>query len=192
MIGMTMIEQPSKSQFHDEMEELLRHIQADPVVMNTLKGHLIIEEKMTAGIERFLWHGEFVDDLRLSFAKKLVLCRSMSITDENHSMWDVISKLNTLRNTLAHSLDGERRNKAFAELRGAYMHELNGLPLNEIEKTDEGLILCIVSTTLGFLKGFFNEVDKTRSFLDRFHKLIHAVDVPKESVAERKPTKETT
>jgi hypothetical protein len=44
-----------------------------------LKGDLVIEERVTAAIEKFVWHPEYIERSRLNFATKIQLARAISM-----------------------------------------------------------------------------------------------------------------
>lgn len=57
---------------------LIAHLEADRAAMVLLKGHLVIEEKLTESIEKSVFHPDHLDGARLTFAQKLAICRSLS------------------------------------------------------------------------------------------------------------------
>jgi hypothetical protein len=158
---------------NESLKRLFRHLDADSAGMTALKGHLIIEEFLTRAIQKFVWHPEHLDDARLSFAQKLSVCRSMSLDNNDKTVWDLISKLNGLRNAFSHSLQGERRTKATDALRSAYMRELGEDKLDEFESTDVGLLLGVIALCMGFLSGFENEVERFREKVNALDKLMN-------------------
>lgn len=152
---------------------LIGHLELDKVALIALKGHLVLEEMITAAIEKIVFHPEYLDDARLTFAQKLVISRCVSLDDNNNSMWDLISKLNRLRNTLSHSLEGESRVNAMNALRAAYIQQRGG-KLEEWEKTDDALFLLgVVSFCLGFLDGFEQEVERFRDHVNLLDKVVN-------------------
>lgn len=126
--------------------------------MMVLKGHLFIEEIMTRAIEKFVWHSEYVDEVRLSFSQKLSLCRAMSVDDENNTMWDLIAGLNRLRNAFSHSLEGTKRKEATDNLRNLYLVELGLRELPEQEKPEDMMLTGILSMVIGYLETFEQEI----------------------------------
>jgi hypothetical protein len=157
----------------EDFFRLINHIALDRPALMVLKGHLVIEEKITIAIENFMFHPEHLEDARLTFAQKIAISRSMSLDEDKNTMWDLITKLNTLRNRLAHSLKGEPRAKAMAALRDAYAKERDG-KLEEWEKNeDEPLLLTVLSMCLGFLGSFEEEVER---FKDYVNKLDHVIN----------------
>jgi hypothetical protein len=61
---------PDKHQ-RDSFLRLVGHLEDDRAAVVTLKGHLVLEEKITAAIEKFVFHSEHLDAARLTFAQKL-------------------------------------------------------------------------------------------------------------------------
>jgi hypothetical protein len=129
-----------------------------------LKGHLVIEERITAAIETFVWHPEYIDRARLTFAHKMQLARAMSMDHSENSMWDLIDKLNALRNKLAHSLDGEPRARAMATLREAFKREVSD-PAREELADDKLLLAGVVSMSLGWVHTFEQEVKRFKHYV---------------------------
>ncbi len=142
---------PSDSEDED-IAELTRHLNSDPIANMVLKGHLLIEEKLTAAIEEFVFNPSCLDDARLTFAQKLAIYRSLSPGASDSSCWDVIAKLNKLRNALSHSLDGERRVRATESLIATYKQVDGDMPCAD-RANDEELFGCILAFCLGFISG---------------------------------------
>src|SRR5262245_39684133 len=101
-----------KDSHHEHFRNLLDRLERDDEALIVLKGHLVIEERITAAIEKFVWHAEFIERARLNFATKVQLARAISMDHHQNTMWDLIEKLNAVRNKLAHTLGGEPRAKA--------------------------------------------------------------------------------
>jgi hypothetical protein len=151
---------------------LFGHLQADEIAMVALKGHLVIEEKMTASIDKFVFHADELEDARLTFAQKLSICRSISADNQKCSIWNVIAKINKLRNTLSHSLDGVARTKAMTALRAAYMNECRMLaPLEEFG--DAAMVVEATALCLGFLGGLENEIERFKSYVDALDRTLN-------------------
>lgn len=166
---------------------LLEQLDADRAAMIALKGHLVIEEKLTAAIEKFVFHPEHLDDARLSFAQKLTFARALSLDENKNSMWDLVTKLNTLRNKLSHSLEGASREKAMNALRAAYAKERDG-KLEDWEEKDESLlILGTVSLCLGFLDSFEQEVERFKDHVNLLDRVVNPHRHPRPDVEPAKP-----
>jgi hypothetical protein len=156
----------------ESFRRLIGQLESDPAAMIALKGHLVIEEKIDAILEKFVFHPEHLENARLQFAQKLAVSRCLSLDDDKNSVWDLVSRLNSLRNALSHSLEGTRRAKAMDALRAAYVKEREN-ELEEWEKTDEGLVTGTVSMCVGFLDSFEQEVERFRGYVDRLDKVIN-------------------
>jgi hypothetical protein len=141
--------------------------------MVALKGHLVIEEKITVAIEKFVFHPNHLEDTRLTFAQKLAIARSFSLDESENSMWNLVAMLNKLRNTLSHSLEGAPRAKAMDSLRTAYTKERDG-KLEDRESNDEALLLVgVIALCLGFLDGFEQEVERFREYVNLLDRAVN-------------------
>jgi hypothetical protein len=140
------------SLLHPLTYKLLGNLKSDQLVTNTLSGHLVMEELMTEIIGKFFWTDEFVDDLRLSFHQKMLLCRSISKDNRDERMWVLISKINKLRNDIAHYLDQKRRVKTVNEIRSTFSI---GDTFNEEDHAD--LVLAVIGYCMGMLKALSDQ-----------------------------------
>lgn len=70
-----------------------------------LKGHLLIEAELESFLRAASQNPDQLNDARLSFHQKICLVRAFGGGTPDHSLWSFITKLNTLRNRLAHRLD---------------------------------------------------------------------------------------
>jgi uncharacterized protein YutE (UPF0331/DUF86 family) len=74
-----------------------------------LKGHLVVEELLTSGIEAYCQDVDQLKKANLRFAQKLPLLRALErLPVVNPRFWDAIARLNRLRNELAHNLESSR------------------------------------------------------------------------------------
>jgi hypothetical protein len=152
---------------------LIAQLDSDPPAMVVLKGHLVIEEKLTTAIERFVFHPGHLEDARLTFAQKLAISRSLSLDENRNSMWDLVAKLNKLRNTLSHSLEETQRARAMDSLRAAYVKERGGM-LEDWESKDEAMLLTgVIALCLGFLDGFEREIERFREHVDALDRVVN-------------------
>jgi hypothetical protein len=87
---------------------LLRFLPERDVTLIVLKGHLLIEEQLVSLLEHSLKHPAALDERRFSFAHRLCLVKAMNYDQDNLWLWTSISKLNVLRNDLAHKLEPAR------------------------------------------------------------------------------------
>lgn len=153
-------------------QRLIGQFTVDAEALVVLKGHLVIEERITAAIEKFVFHPEHLDKARLNFAQKVGIARSMSLDEQANNMWNLILRLNALRNTLSHSLDGEPRVKAMRELRAVYSGETGGLEKDEMENGVE-LLAGVCAMCLGFIEAFENEVERFKSYVNLMDRVIN-------------------
>jgi len=143
-----------------EIQYLLAHLSSDKTANIILKGHLVIEERLTDAVEACVSWPEFLDEARLTFAQKLLLCRSASPTLSKSPIWEVLSKLNTLRNAFSHSLDGTRRSNATENLLNAYAVACGGnLPARE-SAIESLLFTCVLAMCLGFISAVKQEIEQ--------------------------------
>jgi hypothetical protein len=158
--------------YREHFIRLLERLESDDDALIVLKGHLVLEERLTAAIEKFVFHPEFIDRARLTFADKIAIGRSMSLDQHESSIWDLIGKLNSLRNKLAHSLDGEARAKATEALREAFKREVTN-PSSEELGNDRILLASAISMCLGFVLTFEQEVERFRHYVGAMDRAIN-------------------
>src|SRR5690349_1914719 len=79
--------------------EQMGHI--DELALVVLKGHLLLEEQLERIISKFLLHPEYLERANLRFAQKVALARTMSLDEQENSMWELLLAVNGLRNELA-------------------------------------------------------------------------------------------
>ncbi len=149
--------------------------EADALIQVVLKGHLLIEEKMTEALEIFLLHGKHLGSARLQFHQKLSLCKGISTSDSDNNMWNVIKQLNNLRNALSHSLAVERRQKALNSLQSIYDQEFKELEMNQFDNVDPEVQLCLTAITgcLGYLHSFLEEVKRLKQIIIDLDKVMN-------------------
>lgn len=152
--------------------EEIRYI--DDTAQILLKGHLVVEDLMNKALEAFVLHGEHVEDARLQFNQKLELCKAISVSENKNNMWNLIKKINVLRNALSHSLDPDRRKKAVESLASAYDQEFNP-KTRDIEDMPEEAALCLaaISGSLGYLHSFLSEAKRFENLVKNMNNLMN-------------------
>jgi len=114
-----------------------------------LKGHLLVEVFLTSLIEHYCWRPQFLKDAGLSFFNKAKLARCFVIhpmTDDE--IWNNVELLNRLRNEIAHTWKGNKREgliRKFLDYR-ARQHNKSGprsINLSTNEKCAEEVALSI-------------------------------------------------
>lgn len=146
----------------------------DDTAQILLKGHLVAEDLMNQALEAFVLHGEHVEDARLQFNQKLELCKAISVSDNKNNMWDLIKKINVLRNALSHSLDPDRRKKAVESLASIYDQEFD--PKSRIiDGMSEEAALCLAAImgSLGYLHGFLSEVKRFEDIIKNLNNIMN-------------------
>jgi hypothetical protein len=155
-----------------KLEEHLRFVDESALVV--LKGHLVIEETLGEIISTFVFHGEYLEEARLTFAQKVAVARTMSLDEHENEMWQLIVAINSLRNDLAHSLQSPKRatkTKALIDLH----KKLGGtVKMPDGKEVPEHVVLSFtISFSLGFLSGFVEEVRRFRSTVDELDKIAN-------------------
>ena len=163
---------PINGSARDHFVRLISELESDDEALIILKGHLVIEERITAVIEKFVFHPEYLERARLTFAQKVAIARSISLDDAGHTMWDLVEKLNAVRNKLSHSLDGEPRAKAMEALKAAYLRECGG-KLRDEEQDERVLLGSVLSLCLGFVHAFEQEVERFKDYVSVMDRAIN-------------------
>lgn len=96
------------SRRQDDLTKFVTHLplnSTDRVVV-ILKGHLLVEELLREYTASTAISSEYLADARLTFHQCLCIARSFDPEPvSNKKLWAAISKLNSLRNKLAHNLE---------------------------------------------------------------------------------------
>lgn len=146
----------------------LRYV--DDTAQIVLKGHLVAEDLMNKGLRAFLLHEEHLDKARLGFAQKIELCRGISLSDNQNNMWNLLQKINKVRNVLSHSLDPERRQTVIQSLKSIYDQEFDrSTRIYEGMSEESALCVSAIGGAVGFLHSFVTEVE-------RFEMLVKEMD----------------
>src|SRR5690348_1381835 len=78
----------------------------DALAQVILKGHLVIEGALDNILTLMLFHAEHLRDARLSFVQKVHVTRGYALRKNTNSIWYLILEINSLRNNIAHRLEG--------------------------------------------------------------------------------------
>ena len=90
--------------------------ETDDLSLITLKGHLIIEEILNFIIEKHCNYPKYLKDARLTFAQLICLTKALISLPMQGCCFPLITKLNKLRNELAHNITTEKADKLATEL----------------------------------------------------------------------------
>lgn len=152
----------------------------DDTAQIVLKGHLVIEDLMNKAIENFVFHAEKIEEARLQFHQKIMICKSMSLSNCNDNMWNLLKQINNVRNSLSHSLDSDRRFKAIKSLQSNYDQEFDKESRNIKGMSDEaGLCIASISGVLGFLHSFLDEIKRFKEIVLNLDKLMNKGELSK-------------
>lgn len=138
-----------------------------------LRGHLLLEEILYSIVSEFVFHPTFIKKSDISFSQIVNIARSMSLDDENNSMWGLILAINTLRNKIAHELSTSPNiQKHITKVKDLYNSEMKGSQ-GEFERLwlddDCGGMKFSIAMSMGFLYEFQDEVK-------RFKKAVGLID----------------
>jgi hypothetical protein len=138
-----------------------------------LRGHLLIEERLTRITERFVFHAEHMEAARLSFAQRVSVARSMSLSEHESETWDLILAINALRNDFAHGLTSSKRagrtDRVLALLtQNLGKGEPSGMSQDPLMRLTFAAALCI-----GFLESYEAEVKRFREWVDAMDRVAN-------------------
>lgn len=96
------------------------------IEMNLLKGHLLVEEVLSAVIQVGLRRPEHLTIERMQFSAKARLARALFKGPDEPWIWKAINRLNDARNSLAHGLNSSKTAELIVEF-VAYAKEQEGI-----------------------------------------------------------------
>jgi hypothetical protein len=146
----------------------------DEELVAVLKGHLLIEQLLNQIIEDFVFHEDKLIEARLGFQQKVHIAKSLSLSEQNNSMWNLVLAMNTLRNDFAHQLDSIKRAQKFLRTRGLYELEMKGEQFENV--WNKGNVIGIAYTTsmiFGFLTSFHEEVLRFKELVTEMDKTMN-------------------
>lgn len=158
---------------HRQLAKIFGDIDRESLVI--LKGHLLIEESLNFIIENFVHHSEFMNNARLTFYQKLYIARSMSLSEQDNSMWLIIEKINTLRNDFSHRLESDKREAKIQIIVSLYKLEMKATE-NEHDWENEELpifLAYVISLCIGFLSEFESEVKRFKTVVNIMNKSMN-------------------
>jgi hypothetical protein len=103
---------PLKDEMLNRVREHFGYV--DETALIVLKGHLLVEESLDSIISKFVFHPEFLEMANLGFAQKVSIARALNLTEHENEIWEIATKLNSLRNEIAHGLNSPKRAKKTA------------------------------------------------------------------------------
>tara|TARA_R110002072_G_scaffold162687_2_gene314795 strand:- start:6962 stop:7513 length:552 start_codon:yes stop_codon:yes gene_type:complete len=152
--------EPSERKFAEDFFEQVRHV--DELASVVLNGHLVLDQALWRIVEKFVHHEEHLPN-QLTFFHRVGMARSMSLDEQNNSMWNLLLAVNTLRNKLAHPTDPAARQNALAVVQDRFLHDFPDYPSDERGPCE--LAISAMAGCLGFLREFEAEVDRFRDLV---------------------------
>ncbi|MBN2321286.1 MAG: hypothetical protein JXR49_19560 [Acidobacteria bacterium] len=106
-----------------ESENVTRHImrffeympKVDDIIISILKGHLLIEEKLSELIIVEANKPQVLKESRLTFHQKLCIAEALHWHKNRVWIWQSCRKLNSIRNNLSHELEPSDINRRIRE-----------------------------------------------------------------------------
>ncbi len=83
--------------------------------LHIMHGHLLIENKLRELVDAKLKKPEALNDARLSFSQILSITESLYWKQESDLLWQLIRKLNNIRNSFSHQLEPKKYNELIKE-----------------------------------------------------------------------------
>lgn len=131
-----------------------------------LRGHLLIETRLNAIIEKFVFHKKYIEESRLSFSNKQKIAQSISLSEHNNSMWKLLTALNSLRNEVSHNILPEIDEKKLDKLKQVFESELHNTPYqNEWKKDPLQGIRLMIAHCIGFLNEMYREIERFKQII---------------------------
>jgi hypothetical protein len=102
-----MSQQPSEDNTTEGAAHLITtlFLPADDLTATVLRGHLAVERRLTAKLERCFPYPQALNLSRQPFSQLARLAQAFTYREDNAWLWKAISALTEARNYLAHDLD---------------------------------------------------------------------------------------
>jgi hypothetical protein len=139
--------------------------EVDPLIQVVLRGHLLLEERINATLKHSLYNPELFEKMTLNFHHKLQFARAFSVSLRREGMWELIAAVNTLRNAIAHPLDGEKRQTKFDAVKALYLRELTDSELRGEDENEPDHLLFLKAYAL--CEGYLRRVEEDARFVGR-------------------------
>ena len=94
----------------DELDKLAdsQFFTTDEESLQILRAHLLIERILISYVQRKVSNPKALGKTNMNFRQILALAEALDSNDEHEWLWPCISKLNELRNELAHEIQGKK------------------------------------------------------------------------------------
>ena len=141
------------------IEEASKHFgDVDQLTQVVLKGHLLLEGRLNSILRSVLYNPEVFEKVKLNFGHKQILAKGFCVSRRSPGMWDLLTAINSLRNSIAHSLDATRRRQKYDALRQIYLREIeNPEARKEAQLLPDHLLFL---DAYAFCSGYLSGVEK--------------------------------
>jgi len=112
-------------------ETIARVKRVDEMMVTVLKHHLVVEQFMDEFLQA---SGKMTDGM---FADKIERCKALKPSEFRDKDWEVLTKVNRLRNKIAHTLDQAEIKAKMDKVRAAYLAALSDEQRPHSEKLDD-------------------------------------------------------
>ena len=149
----------------NEMVERIAKFNA--LMLEVMKGHLVVEQAMDAFLSAALFKHEYVRDGRFNFSQKAQMCRALSSCEDTDDLWEVIWGINSVRNQVADDLDVDEIRKKMDKLRKTFFDTLTPKQVAGLKEQSDDYIAqsaCVISA--GFLATLKDDAEKRRKIID--------------------------
>ena len=118
-----------------------------------LKGHLLLEQLLTALISHYCRPSGDLRQARLQFAQKVGLVKAFVLFPFPSQFWEMLKVINQLRNDFAHELEPKKLEEHLKTVRtmAATHRKTTEKEFLFVFDTDEGSLRFLISFWLGFL-----------------------------------------
>lgn len=168
--GDDLLDNKYGAQFKKHFEDI------DELALSVLKSHLIMESAIDNIIGLIFFHPDIVLDARISFFVKVQLARAYALHEKDMTIWKLVFAIGELRNEIAHSLEGKKRETRLAAVRKLYLAEAPNFAEVHKNYPDHLIVVLASSLCVGFLAEFEKDITTLRKHIDT----LAARSVPKD------------
>lgn len=134
------------AELHPYIQNFMNQLRnVDELQQCVLKGHLIIESALDSIISFIFSHPEHIEDRRFGFVHKVNIARAYFVGRNKSQMWDLVLAINSVRNEIAHTLGGEKRQKKMSEVRRLYLAVIEDEEARKVQTKYPDQIIAIVA-----------------------------------------------
>jgi hypothetical protein len=151
---------PRLQKAHKEYKERAKNM--DALTLAVIKGHLLVEQAMDEFISASVFHAEFLQESRLQFRHKILLCQSMGLNEQNKKMWPLLIQANALRNSIAHGKSPDNIKSATGAVRSLYRSALGERAKDLTTQSEDQVVADAFYYCAGFLAALTNDANGRR------------------------------